>query len=228
MRCTMSLAVTLAAAGLAFVPTTQLSAEDNAPAGNRQLMAKLIRDALIPEAAKAKIEGSSAERHREVIKNPVKDIVTYWRSYVSGTAAFVEPDKKLTIEVPTLIREKGKATITVKTQAPVKGDVAGKALTDDGKQIVAVASPYTCNLAVTADCTVTRVAKGGGLAYKIAVTKWDPTVTDLKFNNGLDKVKGPIESLANDKLKAESAKLRDAMNAALRKAYEDGRLTLPE
>lgn len=227
MRCTKYLAVALGAAGLAFMATTNLSAEVNAPASDRELIAKLIREALVSEAAKTRIEMKSAERHKEVIKNPIKDIVTYWRSDVSGTASFVEPDKKLTLDVPILIREKGKATLTIHAMAPVKGDVVGKALTDDWKQIIAVASPYTCRLAVTATCTVTRVTNVGGVAYKIEVAKWDPTVTDLKFNNGLDRVKGPIERLANDKLKAESAKLRDAANDALRKAYENGRLTLP-
>jgi hypothetical protein len=144
----------LIAVALAAVATQGVCAEDNAPAEDRQLMAKMIREALVAEAAKAKIEGKSEDRHREVIKNPIKDIVTYWRSEVSGTATFVEPDKKLTVEVPTLVRTNGKATITVKVQTAVKGDVAGKVLTDDKKQIAAVTSPYTCTLTVTSGCTV--------------------------------------------------------------------------
>jgi hypothetical protein len=227
MSRTPSLALALASAGLTFA-TTPLLGEDNAPSGDRQVVAKLIRDALVPEAAKARIEGNSAERHREVLKNPIKDIVTYWRSEVSGTAVFVEPDKKFTVEVPALIRNKGVATLTVKVEVPVKGDVAGKALTDDGKTIISVASPYTCTLAASADCRVTRVAKEGAVAYAIEVTRWNPSVRDLKFTGVLDRVKGPIEGLANDRLKSESTRLRDAMNAALKKAYEDGRLTLPD
>jgi hypothetical protein len=227
MSRTPSLAVALASAGLAFA-TTPVLGEDNAPAGDRQVVAKLIRDAVVPEAAKAKIEGKSDQRHREVLKNPIQDIVTYWRSEVSGTATFVEPDKKLTVEVPGLVRKKGVAVLTVKAEAPIKGTVAGKALTDDGITIISVESPYTCTLAASADCRVTRVAKDGAVAYSIEVTRWEPSIRDLSFTGELDRVKGPIEGLANDRLKAEAARLRDEMNAALKKAYEDGRLTLPD
>src|SRR4051794_13191254 len=62
-----SLAVALAPAGLGFGTTAQLSAQENAPAADRQLLAGIVRDAVLPEAAKVKIEAQSADRHREVL-----------------------------------------------------------------------------------------------------------------------------------------------------------------
>jgi hypothetical protein len=216
---------------LAFIASSavaQPAQEENAPDEDRNLLKHAIETPLAKEAAKAKFEPSAVEdRHKEeVILNPrLPKIVTYWRSELATKATFVEPETNLKVEVPKMVRGKDKITIVAVANAPIKGDATGRMLSDDRKELLKISSPFTANVKVTAECTLTRVVEKGEAKVQIVIKEWTPILEDVKFQNEIvDKLREPIKQLANNKLREAAIPLKEAANNALKKAYDDGKL----
>jgi hypothetical protein len=213
---------------VAFVGIAQpVRGEDNAPEANRKLMANILEAALAKEAMTAKLDKVVSERHKEEVKlNPkLPAIVTYWRSEVAVKAACVEPETKLKIEVPKMVREKDKITLQVTGSAPVSGDVTGRALTDDMKEFLKVPSEFTTTVTATAECVLTRVVEKDQVKIQIVIKEWKPVLKDTKFKNTIaDKLRDPIQNAMNKKLLEMTEPLREKANEALKKAYDEGKL----
>jgi hypothetical protein len=208
--------------GLALV-ALPAGAEENAPAADRNFVAKSLEGALAKEAAKVKYERTAEDRHKESLG----PIVTYWRSHVTVKAEFVDPATKLKVEVPKMVREADMITLQLWASAPVKGDVSGKALTDDKKEFLKASSPFTTTIKLTAECVLTRVEEKGDVKVRIEITGWKPVLKDTKFENPiLNQLRGPIQDAANNKLVEVANPLRGAANAALKRAYNEGKLKL--
>lgn len=226
------------ACGCVLMHATTLNAQPkNASEANRKLIAELLREVIAKELQGAKIDEKVPERHKEEkrirIDFPKVDrtIVTYWWSEVAFTATFPDVQKKLSIEVPEMIRQTdGTTLIKAVLVGPIAGDVAGKAMSDDKRiVIIAVNSGYSATLRVEAEIQVQRIAKDGESNYKVEVKKWTGSVHGPRFANGaLDRLRGPIEGLVNRSIQGKAEGLRGIANGALQKAYQDGKLKLLE
>jgi len=222
------LSITLFAIVLGPV-AAQPPAEVNASANDRKEVADQIRKAILADADKLKLEDRAEERHREVVTVGIgplkKDIVTYWWSDVSGNCVLVEPQTKFTLDVSKMIRGENRTKFTVVASCPGKGSVSGTAKSDDKKvTFVTINSDYTCTLNLSMDCVLTREIVNDKVVYKLETTKAEPKLTDLKFGNALDRIGGDIQKLANEKLAKQADKMCETANAALKTAYEEGRL----
>jgi len=83
-------------------------------------------------------------------------------------------------------------------------------------------------LNIPADVAVSQEMKDGKAHYKIRIEQWAPAFHEVKFDHDLvDKLRGPLGNLANNKLRPKADELKETINKALKDAYETGRLTLP-
>lgn len=208
----------------------QPKADENASVDDRAVVAGILKKVLGTELAKptAKLTGSSAERHK--IEKPLplgQNLVTYWRSSVEGSAAVVEPESKLVVEVPRMVKGKESTVVSVKLSSPLAGLVSGKATTDDGKVSTGnVNSTFKSNLTVVADLVVTDAGKDG---FKIEVKKCSGEISGTNFDNAiLEILKSEVEKVVNQKLAEDAGKFKEQINSALKTAAVQGKLTLPK
>lgn len=193
------------------------------PEEDRKFVAEILRKALAGEMATAKLATSSEERHREEIGPKFARIVTYWRSKVAAEARFPNPAQDLTVSVPSMLRGESRTVIKAVASAPIVGTASGQVMEDGGHKIAGTSTGFRSLSTIAAEFSVTRAGAG----YQIQILSWEPKFKDTHFDDSiLDRLRGPIEKLVNEKLKDESDKLRAKANDALKKAYEEGKLKL--
>jgi hypothetical protein len=187
-------------------------------------MAEFLQGDLAQRAADAKFQGMVEERHKEKLGL----LVPYWWTRVTLQAEFDHTGTKLRVGVPRMVRGAETTTVHVAVTAPLKGRIAAEALTD-GKAVVIVrgTTDFKTTIHLTAECVLTRVKENDGVKIRIELREWKPVLQETTFDSKIvNRLRGPIQAAVNQKLVEVAAPLRDKANAALRKAYEEGKLKL--
>jgi hypothetical protein len=229
---TLAITACAAAASGSASPSQSAPAQDVAiPKDRCDLLQSVLRDELVKALDPLELKGSESKSEEIRVKNgfPPIDLKIGQIDYkVSAAVRFPDVARDLKLAVESLVKHDAR---TLRGKLSASTPAAGHIGAELGP-IKAHADFHATAVIESVDVEVdwTIEPKTGALVYKPKVTALKTVVRDVKFDGDLAKIFGVINDLgqkaANSWLSQNEGKFRDAMNAALEKAFRDGRLRL--
>lgn len=199
------------------------------PQDRRDLLQSVLRDELVKALAPLELKGGESKSEEIRMKNgfsPINVKIGQIDYKVSASVRFPDVARDLKLTVESLVKYDAK---TLRGRLAASTPAAGQIDAERGP-IKAHTDFHAMTVIDSVDIEVewTIEPNTGVLVYKPKVTALKTAVRDLRFGGDLAKIFGVINDLAqraaNSWLSQNDGMLRDAMNAALEKAFRDGRL----
>jgi hypothetical protein len=204
---------------LLLAPSQRTYATDeNAPPEDRRLVETVLRELLIKELSELELE--SKDSHTQELRvGPLRSKVT---AESTAKGRFDEPEEKLVVEVPTMIRHSGRRTqIVAKAKAPFKGILSAKL------ESLRASVGFSATASIEVHSEIKQVEDPGGSNIRVVVTDWSGKVSDVHFDDDIADALGAVaRGAANKWLEDNREELKKRANRALQEAYAKGRLRL--